>query len=333
MSIIKVAQIAGVSPSTVSRVINRDSRISEETVKRVRRAIEEVNYKPRPITDGRRRRRSRANRKTRTIEVCLGPLAAPSWEEFSGRVMGGVHRAAHDLGCSIAITSLRPDGQRQHPNPSARYDGVLYRGLDEECLSAISPDECCVIAFDPGPRFFGDSVEPNNRAVGQMACDYLVGRGRTNLAVLTNVRKGDRELIDREQAFHLAAASKEIEATALRFEEDAIAETKSLLTDFLKHSKPDGIFLPGEASVVSLVHRLIRELGYEIGRDCDLISNATELSLIDSLYPSIANIDVRPDAVGYAATHRIYKKIEGSTAAPQRTLLMPTLIDPRDKPD
>ena len=41
-----VAKAAGVSPSTVTRVIQNKSTISDETKKRVRKAMKELNYHP-----------------------------------------------------------------------------------------------------------------------------------------------------------------------------------------------------------------------------------------------------------------------------------------------
>lgn len=61
----EVAQRASVSPSTVSRVIHNNSRISEATRKRVFQAMEELNYHPNAMA------RSLASRSTHTIGLIL----------------------------------------------------------------------------------------------------------------------------------------------------------------------------------------------------------------------------------------------------------------------
>ena len=60
-----VAKEAGVSPSTVSRVLSNNERISQETKQKVKEAIKKLNFKPNAIA------RSLANNKTQTLGIIL----------------------------------------------------------------------------------------------------------------------------------------------------------------------------------------------------------------------------------------------------------------------
>ena len=51
-----IAQMAGVSVATVSRVINQNGRFSAETERRVRKIIEEYDYQPNQLAKGLRQR-------------------------------------------------------------------------------------------------------------------------------------------------------------------------------------------------------------------------------------------------------------------------------------
>ena len=53
VTIKEVAKLAGVSPSTVTRVVQNKSTISEETKKRVRAAMKELDYHPKTMEIGR----------------------------------------------------------------------------------------------------------------------------------------------------------------------------------------------------------------------------------------------------------------------------------------
>ena len=64
-TIIDVAKLAGVSVSTVSRVINNSSRISTKTSKKVMEVIQKLKYKPNNIA------RRLSSKKTNTIGVIL----------------------------------------------------------------------------------------------------------------------------------------------------------------------------------------------------------------------------------------------------------------------
>ncbi len=66
-----VAKYAGVSQTTVSRVINTPELVKPKTIEKVMRAIEELNYIPNDIA------RSLVQQKTGTITLISGPLHNP----------------------------------------------------------------------------------------------------------------------------------------------------------------------------------------------------------------------------------------------------------------
>ena len=47
-----VAELAGVSPTTVSRVINKKGYLSQKTIDKVHAAMQELNYKPNNLARG-----------------------------------------------------------------------------------------------------------------------------------------------------------------------------------------------------------------------------------------------------------------------------------------
>ena len=82
-----VAKLAGVSPSTVSRVIAGSNRISLETKNRVRKAMEQLNYVPNAIA------RSLARSHTHTIGFALSRRADQAFSNpFFSEVMRGCLR-------------------------------------------------------------------------------------------------------------------------------------------------------------------------------------------------------------------------------------------------
>jgi len=85
-----VAKLAGVSPSTVSRVIAGSDRISLETKNRVQRAMKQLNYVPHAIA------RSLARSHTHTIGFALSRRADQAFSNpvFLGSDAGHVFRGA-----------------------------------------------------------------------------------------------------------------------------------------------------------------------------------------------------------------------------------------------
>src|SRR3712207_4410917 len=92
-----VAQAAGVSHQTVSRVINRSESVRPETRERVLAAMRELEYRPNPVA------RALVTGRSRTLGVVSfdTTLFGPASTLF------GIERAAHDAGYFVSIVSLR----------------------------------------------------------------------------------------------------------------------------------------------------------------------------------------------------------------------------------
>ncbi len=88
-----VAKLAGVSPITVSRVINNAGYISDETRRRVEVAIRQLGYVPNTLA------RSLRLRQTNTLALVLTDITNPFWTT----VAHGVEDAASDAGFNVIL--------------------------------------------------------------------------------------------------------------------------------------------------------------------------------------------------------------------------------------
>src|SRR4030042_2437694 len=95
-----VAQLAGVSTKTVSRVVNNQGEISQETRDRVQVAIEQLSYRPNVLA------RSLIHKRTNTLGVVTWGI------DFFGpsRTVVGIEQQAHLLNYSLLLNLIdRPD--------------------------------------------------------------------------------------------------------------------------------------------------------------------------------------------------------------------------------
>ena len=95
MNIKEIARVAGVSPATISRVLNGSGYVKEETKKKVMAAVEKNNYTPSLIA------RSLSGRDSFSIGVIL-PSA--SQRVYSG-ILEGICRLAQPFGYNIVLMS------------------------------------------------------------------------------------------------------------------------------------------------------------------------------------------------------------------------------------
>lgn len=81
-----VAQKAGVSTATVSRVINKRGALSDKTIEKVNKAMEELHYKPNTIA------RSLVKGKHYCIGVILPNISSPFWAQMAHELERLRHR-------------------------------------------------------------------------------------------------------------------------------------------------------------------------------------------------------------------------------------------------
>ena len=128
MTIKEIARLAGVSISTVSKVMNhKDASISPETRERVLRLVNEFNYAPYSNTNS-----SNANGKTKTI----GLLIRSAQTSLS---LNGIINAARDLGYTVLVSDSadQPELEFRGISSLCRFgvDGVLWEPLNDSSLN------------------------------------------------------------------------------------------------------------------------------------------------------------------------------------------------------
>ncbi len=111
-----VAEQAGVSTATVSRVLNKDPRISAATTGRVQKVIEELGYAPNPFARGLKTSRS----------LTVGFLAPEFTNDFFLGIARGVERRLQEVGLTLIICNSNEDPQTEMD----RLGLLLDRGVD-----------------------------------------------------------------------------------------------------------------------------------------------------------------------------------------------------------
>jgi LacI family transcriptional regulator len=116
----EVAKLAGVSPITVSRVINNTGYISEKTKKNVEAAIRKLGYVPNTLA------RSLRSRRTSTLALVLTDITNPFWTT----VARGAEDAASKAGFSMMLGNTDESEEKQEHYLNAllekQIDGVLF---------------------------------------------------------------------------------------------------------------------------------------------------------------------------------------------------------------
>lgn len=205
-----VADAAGVSVSTVSRLLNGSLDLPEDTRRRIADAIRDLDYQPNP--HARRLSRGRSD----TIGLVVPDIANPFFATLVAAVEAEADRRG--LAVSLSATLNRADREISYLQLIARnhVDGLIFvtNHPDDGKLAALINRAGKVVIVDedvPGarvPKLFSD-----NEQGGYLAGAHLAGMGHRRLLFLG----APKQMISARRRFHGLRR-----AVVERFGEDAV---------------------------------------------------------------------------------------------------------------
>ena len=211
MTIERIAELAGVSRSTVSRVINNSPDVREETRVRVMRVIEEQGYYPNAAA------RSLASRKSRTIAVVDPSSVDARFGDlfFPLMLLRGIAKACQNSNYNVMLSNVDPNRPETYLSlvNSGEVAGFILGtgrvGVDMMEHLYLRNVPFILIGTHP-PRPDICCVTSDNVTGGFMAARYLAGKGYKRIAMLTG-SKGMGTAMDRLEGFKQGMASMGLE--------------------------------------------------------------------------------------------------------------------------
>ena len=180
----RIAERAGTSVPTVSKVLSGGTDVSEATRVRVMQAAHDLGYRRRPRLGP----VAEDPHGARIVDVVVGHIGG-SW---IGPVLGGVEDEAERAGVDLVLTRARPDGGwvgKLLRRPSL---GVVLVLVDASApqLHLLTSAGMPVVVVDPRSPTPADvaSVGATNWDGGRMAAEYLLGLGHTRLGIVAGTK-------------------------------------------------------------------------------------------------------------------------------------------------
>jgi LacI family repressor for deo operon, udp, cdd, tsx, nupC, and nupG len=195
-----VAELAGVSQSTVSRVLSAapgSGLISDETAQRVRDAARQLGYSPNPIA------RALRGEHTHLIGLVVREIADPFFAGVIETLTATARKANYGMILSHAHSDPREGLEMARVLDSRQCDGVVFLGDlrdDQAVLRTILSERHPVVALCRGQRVrFLPTVNCDNRSGVHLLIDHLLGLGHRRIAFIHGGWIGD--IRDRLEAF------------------------------------------------------------------------------------------------------------------------------------
>ena len=336
MSISKVAKLAGVSSSTVSRVINNHPRVAPETAQSVRDAMQTLGYTPSENRPG-PKPQARSRRSAQEIAFfVLGTSRSRATPAFQD-LLRGVSMAAtsHDLNLIFHHVA---DPTRIAPRTLEQLDGILLHGATPpgEVRERLRRLPTVWLMGNVRRPDWGDQVLPDGYQVGELAAKFLLDRGHQRLAFL-NLDAGHRSLRLYGHAF--GAAAQDAGAHVERLEQPSEVSGEywhdhspeaidRLVQRYLALSpRPTGIFVADDMQVATLQPALQKQgvqIGPGGGGGVEIISCNNEQPYLVGLSPRPAVIDIRVESIGRRGVEQLLWRLDHSDV-PERII---TAIEP-----
>ena len=265
-----VAQEAGVSVATVSRLLNDTGVVHPETAARVSAAIQKLSYEPNLLARNFRRSESR-------VILILSPNIT---NPYYAHILAGIGDVFSNLGYSAVIfnTSDAPEREREALEMLKRHraDGVI---LMANTLSSLEfkeyADQFPLVQcseYDPNLQLARVSID--NYLATQEAIDYLVGLGHRRIATISSennyisTQLRMRAYQDTLQRYNISLSDEYIKHASYDYSfKSGKAKAKELLTT---DPMPTAIFCISDTLALGAVIAA-QELGYCVPEDVTVI--------------------------------------------------------------
>lgn len=303
---VDVARRAGVSQSTVSLVLSGKSRgrISTATEEAVRRAAEQLGYRPNVAA------RALRTGLARTVGLVVRDVTHP----FFGRTMRGAQQAAYAAGYAVALVDVPSDADWQlAPLEALRagpVDGFLYFSVEPP----RSPGGEHVVVIEAAPEGI-PWVRLDTEGGSDAALGHLLELGHRRIAHLGSERRFPT--FDIRTARWRAALesvgvepSEELSASALIEFDDAARAAGELLD---RPEPPTAIFADDDI-LAGGVYLAARERGLRIPEDVSVVG-FDDLDFAHVLSPPLTTVGADAEQLGATAFETLAAGMAGEEIA------------------
>ncbi|MDO4899698.1 LacI family DNA-binding transcriptional regulator [Actinomyces sp.] len=174
-----VAEVAGVSLTTVSRVLNNRGYLSQATKDRVARAVAQLNYRPNQVA------RALHGKSTNIVGVIVPTVALPFFGELAEEIENAL--AEHNYRMLVCNSMGRADREREYLDllVSHRVDGIIS-GAHNDDLKEYQTVRMPLVTIDRDLSPTIPNVRCANEAAAREATRLLLDRGARRPALLTS---------------------------------------------------------------------------------------------------------------------------------------------------
>ncbi|MFF0791388.1 LacI family DNA-binding transcriptional regulator [Streptomyces spiralis] len=327
-----VAERAGVSRATVSRVVNGSDGVREPLAERVRRAVEELGYVPNQAA------RSLVTKRHDAVAVVIAePETRVFADPFFALQLRGISKelTAHDSQLVLLLTEGRDDHARVGRYLAGGHvDGALVFSLHlDDPLPGLIQRAGVPTVFGGRPGWSEDTrdvvyVDSDNRGGARQAVRHLVELGRTRIGHISGV-------LDQTSAVDRLDGYRDVMAGAdprLVVESDFTpAGGERGMRELLDHCPDlDAVFAANDLAAAGAL-RVLRERGLRVPEDVAVVGFDDMLPVAEQTDPPLTTVRQGIEEMGRLMARLLLRGLdrqgaEAATAAAPTSVVLPTTL-------
>lgn len=320
-----VAKLAGVSISTISRVLNAPDKVSKDKRERVLRAIEQLKYHPNALARG------LIHKKTKTLGILIPDIS----NYYYAEMFRGMEDAAQEFGHNIIICNTDKDKQRMisalRSMKEKQIDGFVFTS------EPVYPDYYeifnqlglpVVLASTQSLEYAIPSVKIDDEQAGFDAAQYLIDCGHRRIAMISGPHLDPIAGMSRLQGFMRAMRTNELDFDSARCVEfgnyrydDGYAAMERLWT---KNPELTAVFAASDEMALGAIYFLYRS-GVRVPDEVSILGMDNTRIACMSL-PRLTTVAQPIYEIGYKAVRTLQEVLDGAGPATLRTYLSHQIV-------
>jgi LacI family transcriptional regulator len=308
----EIGKLAGVSRSTVSRVVNGQTNVRDQVRERVWKVVRETGYQPHAAA------RSLVTHRTRIIGVIIPEALAKLFTDpFFPLLLRGVTETCNtrDYHLMLSLFNGPADQSEMHRRVvrSGHLDGVIVAStrLDDPLVLRLLQDQVPFVLVGRHPDRRVNYVDVDNVSAARMATEHLIRLGHQRIATIT----GPLNMLQAQD--RLSGYRQALEAHQLPLDENLIAESDfteaggSTGAQRLLPAAPTAIFVASDSMAIGAL-KAVRQAGLRVPQDVALVG-FDDVPVATAVEPALTTVRQPIERLGSMAAELLLDLIENGS--------------------
>ena len=315
-----VAEKAGITVTTVSRVLNNRGYISDATRQKVYKAMEELNYQPNEIA------RSLLRRKSNIIGVIIPTVSHP----FFGELTNYIEYYAYSNGYKVLLCNSHRERakEKEYVDMLKRHqvDGIIMGSHTLEVDEYVNL-RLPLVTFD---RSISDNIpfiSSDNFTGGKIATDLLIDKGCKKIAHVCGNLNLNMLANKRYEAFIVVANARNVEHVTIQTNLNVfdIDQYENMIFNLFKeYPDVDGIFASSDIIAAHIV-KACTQFKRSIPEDLKVVGY-DDIKIASLINPQITTVRQPVEEMSRLAVELIIRQVN-QEEVPMKNILPVTLVE------